>query len=472
MLGLAGWPAAAEEMVVARDLLLAELTGGPAATCATSPPPRGRAGQGGQGPRGAGHRRGRPPPLHPDRRSPALRPGVQGQPAAAREGRRRGGPPGAGRRHHRRHRHRPRPHAREDKEVEWATAPPGMLGLETALAVTLTELVGGGSGGLKPSPRSARGPGGSSLAPGRTGLPGPARRGRAAHRRAGPLPPAGRPRRPGGAGRAGQPGRLRPRRRLDRRPGPAGQPGPRAPFHGRQLRGRVVRTCSAAPSPSATGGPSGDRRGGRPWLTGSSARPPCWRWPRWPPCWSCRRSGAPWPARRPGCRPRGCPPAGARCSPTRPLPRHHLRPSSVRRFNGYGLLGRRLVGLALEEGGLRVDRDGNLVHPRRRPPRGRGHLHHAGKEVYADKVLVVDWQLGPAVLRSSSCSGRPPPAGRRDSGRTGAAVTGQQEALLVLEDGTAFQGEAFTVAPATVAGSGVQHRHGWLQGGPDRPIVP
>src|SRR4029453_15499588 len=36
------------------------------------------------------------------------------------------------------------PHAREDKEVEWAIAPPGMLGLETALAVTLTELVSGG----------------------------------------------------------------------------------------------------------------------------------------------------------------------------------------------------------------------------------------------------------------------------------------------------------------------------------------
>src|SRR5919204_2899885 len=33
------------------------------------------------------------------------------------------------------------PHAREDKEVEWASAPPGMLGLETALALTLTELV-------------------------------------------------------------------------------------------------------------------------------------------------------------------------------------------------------------------------------------------------------------------------------------------------------------------------------------------
>jgi hypothetical protein len=26
--------------------------------------------------------------------------------------------------------------------------------------------------------------------------------------------------------------------------------------------------------------------------------------------------------------------------------------------------------------------------------------HHAGKEVYADKVLVVDWRLGPATLRS------------------------------------------------------------------------
>jgi hypothetical protein len=76
-------------------------------------------------------------------------------------------------------------------------------------------------------------------------------------------------------------------------------------------------------------------------------------------------------------------------------------PSTVRRFNGYGLLGRGLVGLALEEGGLRVERD-------RDPwciPAGdlRGvevTSHHAGKEVYADKVLVVDWQLGPATLRS------------------------------------------------------------------------
>jgi len=34
------------------------------------------------------------------------------------------------------------PHPPEQKEQEWAYAPPGMLGLETALALTLTELVG------------------------------------------------------------------------------------------------------------------------------------------------------------------------------------------------------------------------------------------------------------------------------------------------------------------------------------------
>ena len=76
-------------------------------------------------------------------------------------------------------------------------------------------------------------------------------------------------------------------------------------------------------------------------------------------------------------------------------------PSTVRRFNGYGLLGRRLVGLALDDGGLRVDRDG---HPWCIPAGDLSGVqvtsHHAGKEVYADKVLVVDWQLGPATLRS------------------------------------------------------------------------
>ena len=76
-------------------------------------------------------------------------------------------------------------------------------------------------------------------------------------------------------------------------------------------------------------------------------------------------------------------------------------PSTVRRFNGYGLLGRRLVGLALDDGGLRVDRDGDPWCVPAGDLRGvQVTSHHASKEVYADKVLVVDWQLGPATLRS------------------------------------------------------------------------
>jgi hypothetical protein len=76
-------------------------------------------------------------------------------------------------------------------------------------------------------------------------------------------------------------------------------------------------------------------------------------------------------------------------------------PSTVRRFNGYGLLGRGQVGLALEEGGLRVERDGDPWCIPAGDLRGvEVTSHHAGKEVYADKVLVVDWQLGPARLRS------------------------------------------------------------------------
>jgi hypothetical protein len=97
-----------------------------------------------------------------------------------------------------------------------------------------------------------------------------------------------------------------------------------------------------------------------------------------------------------------CPPAGA------PLLADQARylgttfaPSSVRRFNGYGLLGRRLVGLVLDDGGLRVDRGGDPWCIPAGDLRGvEISSHHAGKEVYADKVLVVDWRLGPAILRS------------------------------------------------------------------------
>jgi hypothetical protein len=76
-------------------------------------------------------------------------------------------------------------------------------------------------------------------------------------------------------------------------------------------------------------------------------------------------------------------------------------PSTVRRFNGHGLLGRGVVELALEDGGLRVERAGGPWCIPAGDLRGvEVTPHHAGKEVYADKVLVVDWQLGPATLRS------------------------------------------------------------------------
>jgi hypothetical protein len=76
-------------------------------------------------------------------------------------------------------------------------------------------------------------------------------------------------------------------------------------------------------------------------------------------------------------------------------------PSSVRRFSGRGLLGRRTVGLAVDAGGLRVDRGGDpWCIPAADLRAVEVTSHHAGKEVYADKVLVVDWQLGPATLRS------------------------------------------------------------------------
>jgi hypothetical protein len=97
-----------------------------------------------------------------------------------------------------------------------------------------------------------------------------------------------------------------------------------------------------------------------------------------------------------------CPPAGpALLSDQARYLGTTFAPSTVRRFNGYGLLGRRLVGLALDEGGLRVDQDGGPWCIPAGDLRGvEVTSHHAGKEVYADKVLVVDWRLGPATLRS------------------------------------------------------------------------
>jgi len=142
ILGLQGWPAAAEEMIVARDLLLAELTGGRLHLCHLST-------AGAVELLRAAKARGvrvtaEAAPHHFTltdeaarsydpvfKVNPPLRekPDVEAIRAALADG-----TVDAIATDH-------APHAREDKEVEWQAAPPGMLGLETALALTLTELV-------------------------------------------------------------------------------------------------------------------------------------------------------------------------------------------------------------------------------------------------------------------------------------------------------------------------------------------
>jgi dihydroorotase len=109
------------------------------------------------------------------------------------------------------------PHAREDKEVEWATAPPGMLGLETALAVTLTELVEGGYLDLATAvERLTTGPARCRRLPGHGGPVAPG-----APANLAVLDPA--------ATWTVDRARLASRAR-------------NTPFHGRQLRGRAVHT--------------------------------------------------------------------------------------------------------------------------------------------------------------------------------------------------------------------------------------
>ena len=77
-------------------------------------------------------------------------------------------------------------------------------------------------------------------------------------------------------------------------------------------------------------------------------------------------------------------------------------PSTVRRFSGYGLLGRGVVGLTLGPAGVRVDRGGAGAWciPAEALRGAEVATHHAGKAVYAPRVLVVDWQLGGTGLRS------------------------------------------------------------------------
>ncbi len=133
-LGLGGWPAVAEESIIARDVLLAEHVGSRVHICHSLHRRLRRDRPLGQVPRHRRHRRGHPAPPPPHGRAgPLVQPGLQGQPAAA----------------HREGRlalrealadgtidivatdHAPHPH--EDKDCEWAAAAMGMVGLETAL---------------------------------------------------------------------------------------------------------------------------------------------------------------------------------------------------------------------------------------------------------------------------------------------------------------------------------------------------
>ena len=108
-LGLRGWPAVAEEAIIARDCLLAAHVGSRLHVCHVSTAGsveiiRWAKTQGLER-----HRRGPPAPPAAHRRARRdLRPDLQGQPAAAHGRRRRGAARRAGRRHHRRRRHRPR----------------------------------------------------------------------------------------------------------------------------------------------------------------------------------------------------------------------------------------------------------------------------------------------------------------------------------------------------------------------------
>jgi dihydroorotase len=218
MLGLAGWPAAAEEMVVARDLLLAELTGGRLHLCHLS---TGGAVELVRAAKARGVRvtaeaaphhftltdeavRGYDPVF---KVNPPLR--EKADVEAVRQGLADGTIDAVATDH--------APHAREDKEVEWPAAPPGMLGLETALGVTLTELVGPGYLELPAAiERLTAGPARCRRLPGHGG---PVTPGAPANLTV--LDPAAR----WTVDRAGLASRAR-----------------NTPFHGRELTGRVVHT--------------------------------------------------------------------------------------------------------------------------------------------------------------------------------------------------------------------------------------
>jgi dihydroorotase len=235
MLGLAGWPAAAEEMVVARDLLLAQLTGGRLHLCHVS---TGGAVELVRAAKARGVRvSAEAAPHHftlTDEAARSYDPVFKVNPPlrekadveAVRQGLADGTLDAIATDH--------APHAREDKEVEWAAAPPGVLGLQTALALSLTELVG--EAGLE---RSVRAGAGGDARPGYLDLPTAVERLTAGPARCRRLPGHGGPVAPGAPANLAvfdpaaawtvDRAKLASRAR-------------NTPFHGRRLRGRVVHT--------------------------------------------------------------------------------------------------------------------------------------------------------------------------------------------------------------------------------------
>ena len=109
VLGLPGWPAVAEEAIIARDVLLAEHVGSRLHVCHVSTAGSVELIRWAKA-RGVDVTAEVTPHhlLLTDDLVAELRPGLQGEPAAAHDGRRRGAARGPGRRHDRRRRHRPR----------------------------------------------------------------------------------------------------------------------------------------------------------------------------------------------------------------------------------------------------------------------------------------------------------------------------------------------------------------------------
>ena len=142
VLGLAGWPAVAEESIIARDVLLAEHVGSRLHVCHVST---------------AGsveiirwakskgwNVTAEVTPHHlllTDELVRSYDPVYKVNPPLRTEADVLALRAGAGRRHHRRRRHRPRPAPHEDKECEWGAAAMGMTGLETALSVVQHTMV-------------------------------------------------------------------------------------------------------------------------------------------------------------------------------------------------------------------------------------------------------------------------------------------------------------------------------------------